>query len=129
MGQRPPVRPRVAQDRQRQRWVKKKGGGLPAGERRRPLSPRWRNGGSRSPTQREGASRSSELDVGGLLTAAASVARLVVSPFRSGNDNELDALGGVDDREVFGIVIALEMKRLVLGGVDMRHHSRNGDSF
>jgi hypothetical protein len=46
-----------------------------------------------------------------------------VSPIRSRNRNELDALGGVDDREVSGIVIALEMKRL-LGDVDMRHLPR-----
>jgi len=35
----------------------------------------------------------------------------------SASDNEL---GGVDDGKALGIVTALEIKRLVLGGVDMR---------
>ena len=33
-------------------------------------------------------------------------------------------LGGVDDRKALGIVAALEIKRLVLCGVDMRHLPR-----
>ena len=39
----------------------------------------------------------------------------------SASDNEL---GGVDDGKALGIVTALEIKRLVLGGVDMRDLSR-----
>ena len=46
-----------------------------------------------------------------------------MGPFKScrllscnASDNEL---GGVDDRKARGIVAALEIKRLVLGGVDM----------
>jgi hypothetical protein len=41
--------------------------------------------------------------------------------FRDASDNEL---GGVDDGKVLGIVTALEIKRLVLGGVDMRYLPR-----
>ena len=41
--------------------------------------------------------------------------------FCSASDNEL---GGVDDGKALGIVTALEIKRLVLGGVDMRHLPR-----
>ena len=37
---------------------------------------------------------------------------------RSASDNEL---GSVDDRKALGIVTALEIKRLVLGGFDMCH--------
>jgi hypothetical protein len=33
-------------------------------------------------------------------------------------------LGGVDDGKALGIITALEIKRLVLGGVDMRHLPR-----
>jgi hypothetical protein len=39
----------------------------------------------------------------------------------SASDNEL---GGVDDGKALGIVTALKIKRLVLGGVDMRDLSR-----
>ena len=39
----------------------------------------------------------------------------------SASDNEL---GGVDDGKALGIVTALEIKRLVFGGVDMRDLSR-----
>ena len=38
--------------------------------------------------------------------------------FRDASDNEL---GGVDDGKALGIITALEIKRLVLSGVDMRH--------
>ena len=38
--------------------------------------------------------------------------------FCNASDNEL---GGVYDRKVLGIVTALEIKRFVLCGVDMRH--------
>ena len=46
----------------------------------------------------------------------------------SGHD-ELDARGGVDDHEAFGIAIALQKKRLALGGVDMRPLPRVYDSL
>ena len=39
----------------------------------------------------------------------------------SASDNEL---GSVDDRKALGIVTALEIKRLVLGGFDMCHLPR-----
>jgi hypothetical protein len=38
--------------------------------------------------------------------------------FRDASDNER---GGVDNGKALGIVTALEIKRLVFGGVDMRH--------
>ena len=38
--------------------------------------------------------------------------------FCNASDNEL---GSVDDRKALGIVTALEIKRLVLGGFDMCH--------
>ena len=42
--------------------------------------------------------------------------------FCNASDNEL---GGVDDRKALGIVTALKIKRLVLGGVDMRAATRH----
>jgi hypothetical protein len=44
--------------------------------------------------------------------------RIVFVLFWNASDNEL---GGVDDRKALSIVTALEIKRLVLGGIDMRH--------
>jgi hypothetical protein len=47
--------------------------------------------------------------------------RISVGWYPSSNDSEPDAVVGVDEHKALGIIAALEMKRLVLGAVDMRH--------